>query len=137
MILSFLDSAKAGLLKNVQNYFLRCFRSREISKTKVGTFFWNTLYMTTIIFLTLPRISLFILSDNRSKQANHNGPHKWSNKSFSRPYSLMHEVDETWHIAHTPSQSPLHLNYSRADLGKDINFSKAEKSGIYNVLKIT
>ena len=40
-ILLFLDSAKAGLLKNVQNQFSRCFGSREMSKTKAGTFFWN------------------------------------------------------------------------------------------------
>ena len=38
-ILLFLDSAKGGLLKNVQNHFLRCFRSQEMSKSKVGTFF--------------------------------------------------------------------------------------------------
>ena len=49
-ILLFLDSAKAGRLKNVQNQFLRCFRIREISKTKVGPFFlthpvaWQTLH---------------------------------------------------------------------------------------------
>ena len=42
-LLLFFDSAKAGLLKIVQNHFLRCFRSQEISKTKVGTFFLNTL----------------------------------------------------------------------------------------------
>ena len=38
-ILLFLDSTKAGLLKNVQNQFSRCFGSRGMSKTKVGTFF--------------------------------------------------------------------------------------------------
>ena len=37
-IWSFLDSARTGLLKNVQNQFSRCFGSWEISKTKVGTF---------------------------------------------------------------------------------------------------
>ena len=42
-ILLTLDSAKAGLLKNVQNHILRCFGSREIEETKVGTFFLNTL----------------------------------------------------------------------------------------------
>ena len=42
-ILLFLDSGKAGLLENVQNHFSKYFESREISKTKVGTFFWNTL----------------------------------------------------------------------------------------------
>ena len=42
-ILLFLDSTKAGLLKNVQNQFSRCFGSRELSKTKV--FFLNTLYI--------------------------------------------------------------------------------------------
>ena len=31
-------SAKTRLSKNVQNHFLRCFRSQEISKPKVGTF---------------------------------------------------------------------------------------------------
>ena len=51
-ILLFLDSAKAGLLKNVQNHFLRCFRSQEMSKSKVGTFFWNTLYIL-IFYSTL------------------------------------------------------------------------------------
>ena len=39
LILLFLDSAKVGLLKNVHNQFSRCFGSREMSKTKVGTFF--------------------------------------------------------------------------------------------------
>ena len=38
-MLLFLDSAKAGLLKNVQNQFSRCIESREFSKTKAGTFF--------------------------------------------------------------------------------------------------
>ena len=47
MILLFFDLAKAGLLKNVQNYFIRCFRSREMSKTKVGTFF-KTPYINNI-----------------------------------------------------------------------------------------
>ena len=37
--LLFLYSAKARLFKNVQNHNLRCYRGREISKTKVGTFF--------------------------------------------------------------------------------------------------
>ena len=48
-ILIFLDSAKVGLLKNVHNQFSRCFGSREMSKTKVGTFFWNTLYMADVL----------------------------------------------------------------------------------------
>ena len=38
-ILLFLDSGKAGLLENVQNHFSKYFGSREISKTKEGTFF--------------------------------------------------------------------------------------------------
>ena len=38
-ILLFLDSAKGGLLKNVQYQVIRCFRSQKISKTKMGTFF--------------------------------------------------------------------------------------------------
>ena len=79
-------------------------------------------YMTTIIFLTLLRISLFILSDNRSKQANHNGPHKWSNKSFSRPYSLVHKEDETSHIAQPPPQSPLHYQLYSGKPGERCTF---------------
>ena len=39
ILILFLDSAKAGLLKNVQKHLSRCFGSREMSKTKVGTFF--------------------------------------------------------------------------------------------------
>ena len=42
-ILSFLDSANADLLKNVQNP--RCFRSQEISKTKVSTCFKHPVFM--------------------------------------------------------------------------------------------
>ena len=37
-ILLFLNSIKAGLLKNVQKHLSICFRSREKSKSKVGTF---------------------------------------------------------------------------------------------------
>ena len=37
-VLQFLDSAKVGFLKNVQNQFSRCFGSREMSRTKAGTF---------------------------------------------------------------------------------------------------
>ena len=39
----FLDSEKAGLLKKVWSHFSRCFECQEMSKRKVGTFFWNTL----------------------------------------------------------------------------------------------
>ena len=42
-ILLFLNSTKTGLLKNVQKHLSGCFGSRERRKTKVGTFFWNTL----------------------------------------------------------------------------------------------
>ena len=38
-ILLFLNSTKAGLLKNIQKHLSRFFGSREIRKTKVGTFF--------------------------------------------------------------------------------------------------
>ena len=37
--LLFLDSAKARLLKNVQNHFFRRLGSQEIAKTQVHTFF--------------------------------------------------------------------------------------------------
>ena len=37
-MLSF-NSTKGGLLKNIQKHLSRCFGSREMSKTKVGTFF--------------------------------------------------------------------------------------------------
>ena len=52
--LLFLYSAKAGLLKNVQNHILRCYRGWEISKTKVGTFFLNTLYVNQCISKYIP-----------------------------------------------------------------------------------
>ena len=37
-VLPFLDSAKVGVLKNVQIQFSRCFGSQEMSKTKADTF---------------------------------------------------------------------------------------------------
>ena len=51
-IMWFLDSARNELVKNVQNHFSRCFGSREMSKTKVGTFFLNTLYV--LVHWSLP-----------------------------------------------------------------------------------
>ena len=41
----FLDSARAGLLENVQNHFSSPLGSWEIAKNEVHTFFWNTLYL--------------------------------------------------------------------------------------------
>ena len=54
-ILLLLDSAKAGLFKNVQKHFSRRF---EISKTKVGTFFCNTLY----VFIPIRELALLVES---------------------------------------------------------------------------
>ena len=51
-MLLFLDSAKTELLKNVQNNFLRCFRSQEMNKTKVGT--WQHLDLTPSAILGPP-----------------------------------------------------------------------------------
>ena len=44
----FFDSAQGGLLKNVQNNFSWHLGSREIAKTQVHTFFWNTLNQAQI-----------------------------------------------------------------------------------------
>ena len=38
-ILLFMDSAKTGLLKNVQKHVSRCFKRQEMSKAKSCTFF--------------------------------------------------------------------------------------------------
>ena len=65
-LLLFLDSAKTGLLKNVQKHFLRCFRSREMSKTKVGTFFKHPVGLTPDQIQSLGKrnISNLVLFDN-------------------------------------------------------------------------
>ena len=88
-ILSFLDSAKAGMLKNVQNYFLRCLRSREMSKTKVGTFFKHPVVaeLTLDEIVGFARDGLDTSNDTEhveEKKKNNGKPLKKSKNSFRK-----------------------------------------------------
>ena len=62
------------LCKNVQNQFSRCFGSREMSKTKAGTF-WNTLhYIGTTAIANLKKVDFldvtFTLDNDEYKPHN-------------------------------------------------------------------
>ena len=61
-MLSF-NSIKAGLLKNVQKHLSRCFGSREMSKTKAGSFFLK--------HFVLSRLGgwVAVLSENKTNSA--------------------------------------------------------------------
>ena len=87
-ILSFLDCAQAGVLKTVQNLFLRCVESRENVKIKVGIklveisiltisnkiFSLHFLFWPTVpppnnlsIFFTLPNVMSFSFKITRNQ----------------------------------------------------------------------
>ena len=92
----FLISTKAGLLKNIEKHLSKCLRCREMSKTKVGTFFFEhpvciyaclyvcmyvCMYVSVLGVHGLPYQSLHScqadtpkLRDLQSKRVKNNGP---------------------------------------------------------------
>ena len=68
-ILLFLNSTKAGLLKNVQKHLSGYFGSREMSKTKVGTFFETP--------CMLCHLTLWMWKELKWKKSAIRSPRKW------------------------------------------------------------